>query len=122
MKRILVIEDDAFMARAISLILTRQGHEVTLAAGSTEALHQFNQHHFDLILTDIMLPFSSGLDLINEFKQRETDRETPVIVVSSVTNEKTMQYAFYLGADDYLKKPFTPGELVSRANRLMRRA
>lgn len=107
------------MSRALTLMLSKQGHIVTIAQNGKEALKFLQEVQFDLILTDLMLPFANGMELISKLKQHQLQGNAPVIVVSAVTHEKTIQDAFDLGADDYLKKPITPSELISRVNRLL---
>ncbi|RPE13301.1 response regulator [Chitinophaga lutea] len=119
MPRILVIEDDVLMCRALTLMLSKQGHTITIAQNGKDALKFLQETQFDLIITDLMLPFASGMELISRLKMNELQGNTPVMVVSSVAHEKTIQDAFNLGADDYLKKPVTPSELISRVNRLL---
>ena len=119
MPRILVIEDDVLMCRALTLMLSKQGHTITIAQNGKDALKFLQETQFDLIITDLMLPFASGMELISRLKMNQLQGNTPVMVVSSVAHEKTIQDAFNLGADDYLKKPVTPSELISRVNRLL---
>ncbi|HVI45748.1 MAG TPA: response regulator transcription factor [Chitinophaga sp.] len=119
MKRILIIEDDTFMARAVNLILGKQGYNITIAQNGKEAIGHMEGGDFDLIITDLMLPFASGLELLSRLKRNQLKKGTPVMILSAITNEKTVLDGFDLGADDYLKKPFAPSELVSRVNRLV---
>ncbi|RBL91167.1 response regulator transcription factor [Chitinophaga flava] len=119
MKRILVIEDDAFMARAIALILGKHGYSLTIAQNGKEAIKHMEESEFELIITDLMLPFANGLELLSRYKRSQPRKGTPVMILSAITNEKTVLDGFDLGADDYLKKPFAPSELVSRVNRLL---
>ncbi len=119
MPKILVIEDDVLMCRALTLMLSKQGHTITVAQNGKDALRFLQETQFDLIITDLMLPFASGMELISRLKMNQLQGSTPVMVVSSVAHEKTIQDAFNLGADDYLKKPVTPSELISRVNRLL---
>ena len=107
------------MSRALTLILGKQGHTVTVANNGKEALRFVDGGGFDLIITDLMLPFASGMELISRLKMNHLGEHTPVMVVSAVAHEKTIQDAFDLGADDYLRKPIAPSELVSRVNRLL---
>lgn len=109
------------MSRALTLILSKQGYSVTIAHNGKEALQFMDQGGFDLIITDLMLPFANGMELISRLKQNRLKGEIPVMVVSAVSHEKTIQDAFNLGADDYLRKPITPSELVSRVSRLLAR-
>jgi DNA-binding response OmpR family regulator len=119
MQSILIIEDDIVMSNILQLILRKQGYTVSIAQDGQQALSLLKQGRFDLILTDLMLPFANGLELVSKLKANATQRDIPVIVLSAVTDERMVQEAFALGADDYLKKPFAPSELVSRVHRLL---
>jgi DNA-binding response OmpR family regulator len=115
--KILVAEDDPVMRRIIELRLKKDGHQVAMAADGREAMEHINTENFDLIITDIMMPFSSGLEIVGRVKHN-VERKTPVIVLSSMGQENIVLEAFNLGADDYITKPFSPNELSMRVKRL----
>ncbi|ATL49103.1 response regulator [Chitinophaga caeni] len=119
MKRILVIEDDALMLKTINLILRKQGYEVDLAENGKEAMNFLSSQQYDLVITDLMLPFANGLELVSKIRLNKEKHRVPVIIISAITHESSVTDGFDLGADDYLKKPFVPAELVSRVNRLI---
>jgi DNA-binding response OmpR family regulator len=116
--KILVADDDPVMRRIIELRLKKDGHQVTIVADGREAMeHIARNENFDLIITDIMMPFSSGLEIVGKVKSN-VERKTPVIVLSSMGQENIVLEAFNLGADDYITKPFSPNELSMRVKRL----
>lgn len=117
--KILIAEDDAFMAAAIERKLTNDGYEVILTRDGREALELVEQHQPDLIITDILMPFISGLELIGIIKS-SLNRKIPIIVLSGMDQEATVLEAFELGADDFLTKPFNPGELSMRVKRALK--
>lgn len=119
MKHVLVVEDDHMLLKTIAMILKRQGYEVHQAANGKEAIGALQERDYDLVLTDIMLPYANGLELLGMIRGSNQHQKTPVVIVSAITNEDTLLEGFSLGADDYLKNPFVPGELVSRINRLL---
>ena len=119
MQSVLIIEDDIVMCNILQLILRKQGYTVSIAQDGQQALSLLKEGRFDLIVTDLMLPFANGLELVSKLKANATQRDIPVIILSAVTDERTVQEAFALGADDYVKKPFAPSELVSRVHRLL---
>lgn len=90
-----------------------------MAADGREAMEHINNagENFDLIITDIMMPFSSGLEIVGRVKCN-VEKKTPVIVLSSMGQENIVLEAFNLGADDYITKPFSPNELSMRVKRL----
>lgn len=116
--KILVAEDDSTMRRIIELRLKKDGHNVTMAADGREAMKYIEDgESFDLIITDIMMPFSSGLEIVSKIKCNPK-KKIPVIVLSAMGQENIVLEAFNLGADDYITKPFSPNELSMRVKRL----
>jgi DNA-binding response OmpR family regulator len=118
MQSILVIEDDNVMGVILQLVLEKRGYKVSVIKNGQEAFNLLNQHSFDLIIADLMLP-SGGLELLAQLKTNTTHKNIPVIIIATVAEENTIQQAFDLGADDFLKKPCAPGELISRVQRLL---
>ena len=112
--KILLVEDDQLMLKTIILRLKKEGHEVTSCTDGKEAIEQIENQIFDLIITDIMLPYVSGLEIVGIVKETTS---TPIIVLSSMGQEKTIEEAFELGADDYITKPFNLTELSFRIKR-----
>ena len=116
--KILVCEDDPMMIKAIEHKLQREGYTVEVANDGREAAEKIKSHEYDLIITDLLMPFSGGLELIN-MTRNELKNTTPIIVLSKVGSEETIIEAFKLGADDYLTKPFSPNELSIRVKRFL---
>jgi DNA-binding response OmpR family regulator len=112
--KILVAEDEPIMLKTIELRLKKDGHTVITTDNGRDALEHFEKHNPDLIVTDIMLPYSSGLEIVSKVKQQN---KTPVIVLSAMGQEQVVLEAFNLGADDYITKPFSPNELSIRVKR-----
>jgi DNA-binding response OmpR family regulator len=116
--KILVCEDDFMMVKAIEHKLLREGYEVHIASNGQIAQDKIKAEEFDLILTDLLMPFYNGLEVINLVKN-QLQKSTPIIVLSKLGNEDTIIEAFKLGADDYITKPFSPNELSLRVKRLL---
>ena len=114
--KILVAEDEPIMQKTIALRLRKDGHEVILADNGREAMDQIDRQMPDLIITDIMMPYSSGLEIVGKVKA--LTNKVPVIVLSAMGQENVVLEAFNLGADDYITKPFSPNELSMRVKRL----
>ncbi|MGN6165385.1 MAG: response regulator transcription factor [Flavisolibacter sp.] len=112
--KILVAEDEPIMLKTISLRLKKDGHTVITTDNGREALEQIESEVPDLIITDIMMPYSSGLEIVGKVRQ---SRKTPIIILSSMGQENIVLEAFNLGADDYITKPFSPNELSMRVKR-----
>ncbi len=115
--KILIAEDDPIMLKTIGLRLKKDGHEVISTMDGKQALEQIEHHQPDLIITDIMMPFSSGLEIVGLVKQKMI-KKIPVIILSAMGQENVVLEAFKLGADDYITKPFSPNELSMRVKRL----
>lgn len=119
MTRVLIIEDDDIMLKAVKNILTKAGYEVLTAKDGKEAFEQLEHASYDIVLTDLMMPYANGLEVVSRIRGDATKRHVSIIVVSSVGNEETITEAFRLGADDYLKKPIMAGELLIRIRKLV---
>jgi DNA-binding response OmpR family regulator len=119
--KILVAEDEPLMLMAIEAKLKSDGYEVTGVADGREALKALEQSTPDLIITDILMPYTSGLEVISIVKSGSS-KKVPIIVLSGLGQEDTVMEAFQLGADDFLTKPFNPTELSVRVKRLLKKA
>lgn len=119
MAQILIIEDDDIMLKAIRNILRKDGHEVITAKDGKEAFDKLDNEEFDIVITDLMMPYANGLEVVSRLRNNPDKRHVGIIVCSSVGNEETITEAFRLGADDYLKKPIMAGELMIRIRKLL---
>jgi len=114
--RILIAEDDDLMRKTLEFRLKRDGHQVIVTHDGREALEKIAEHLPDLVITDIMMPYSSGLEIIGAVRQNYTQK-IPIIILSGMGQEDVVLEAFTLGADDYITKPFSPNELSVRVRR-----
>jgi len=121
-RRILVVEDEETLAFGIRDALEHAGHEVALAHDGDRALEiaQSEDGNFDLIVLDLMLPGQSGIDVLK--KLRANKHTVRVLVLTALADEEDLVRGFEAGADDYMKKPFSPRELVARTEAQFRRA
>ena len=120
MKTALVVEDSPTMRGIIvsSLETLRNIRSVEVANGF-EALKALPQESFDIILTDINMPDINGLELLSFLKNHPLYKEIPVVIISTEKSEADRQRGMDLGADEYVTKPFEPGELQSIIRRLL---
>ena len=116
--KILIAEDDEMMLKTMEFKLIREGYEVITCSDGKEALEKIVSENPDLIISDIEMPFVSGLDIVNKVKI-ELQLNIPIIILSAVGLEKTVLKAFELGTDDFITKPFSPNELIVRVKRLL---
>lgn len=113
----LIIEDDPLIRKTVELKFKKEGFEVIVAADGKEGLEKINTELPDMVLTDIMLPYLSGLEIVRSVKAIR-DKKIPVIVFSTMGQETMVEEAFKLGADEFVKKPFSLSELSIRVKRL----
>ena len=118
MKEILIVDDDKDLSFIISEMLESYGYAVTAAESGEEAFELLSQHTYHLILLDINLPDTTGLELCKELRR---ESQIPVIFASARTSESDRITGFDIGGDDYLPKPYSMKELLSRVNALIRR-
>ncbi len=117
--RILVVDDEPQIVRALKVVLREAGHETVEAYTVEEALDRAAVRPPDAAIVDLMLPDGSGVDLCRRLREWT---QVPILVLSAVGDEDAKVEALEAGADDYVTKPFAPRELVARLNAALRRA
>jgi two-component system response regulator RegX3 len=117
--RVLVVEDEASFADALTVGLEREGFRVTHVPDGVSALKVFAPGEFDLVLLDLMLPGLSGLDVCREIR---SSSDVPIIMVTAKGEEVDTVVGLEVGADDYVAKPYRLRELVARMRAVVRRA
>jgi len=117
--RILLVEDEESLAESIRYSLEREGYAVSVAADGRAAIERFRADAPDLIVLDLMLPELPGLDVCRMIRQEST---VPIVMVTAKDSEADKVTGLELGADDYVTKPFSIRELVSRVRAHLRRA
>ncbi|MGE5672265.1 MAG: response regulator transcription factor [Mycobacterium leprae] len=118
-KRILVVDDDQKILKALDQALRKEGYEVCRAADGEEALEIAHQTEPDLIVLDIMLPRLDGFEVCAKLRALSN---VPILILSARGEEMDKVVGFNVGADDYLTKPFRLSELVLRVRAILRRA
>ncbi len=116
--RILIVEDEESLADSIRYNLEREGYVVSVAPDGRRALERFRAEPPSLVILDLMLPEVSGLDLCRAIR---AESDVPIIMVTAKDSEADKVTGLELGADDYVTKPFSVRELVSRVRALLRR-
>lgn len=114
--KILIAEDQALLLQSVVWKLKKAGHEVQGAVDGQQAKDFFASYNPDLVITDIMMPFITGPELIHYIREI-AHSNVPVLVLSQVGYEAEKVRCFDLGADDFITKPFLPAELVARVKR-----
>ncbi len=116
--KILIAEDDEVMLALIKHQLTKEGHSINANPDARKALQSMETFKPDMIITDIVMPFTSGLELIGIV--RSSGIKIPILVLSAMDEEATVLEAVSLGADDFITKPFNTTEFSMRVKRLLR--
>lgn len=118
MYQILVVDDEPKIVELLQLTLEMQGHRVFPAYNGTDAWNCWQNHHIDMVLTDIMMPVCDGYSLVERIRQVSN---VPIMFLSAKTDVIDKVKGLRLGADDYIVKPFDPLEVVSRVQANLRR-
>lgn len=118
MERILLVEDDAMIIESLTAFLRQEGFCVENAPGQREAEERLLQEGFDLVLLDISLQDGNGFSLCRKIRE---EYRAPVIFLTASGDEYSVVTGLDLGAEDYIRKPFRPRELVSRIRAVLRR-
>lgn len=119
MSTVLLIEDDQSIAEMISIYLSEEDYTVHWGADGTQGTKLFHTIQPDVIILDIMLPDTNGIDLCKEFR---TVSNVPIMIISAKSEVSERVKALIIGADDYLCKPFSMRELAARTSALLRRS
>lgn len=120
MLKILVAEDDHELRRLFAHVLMKNGYTVKEVCNGQEALEALDAEHFDLIISDIMMPVMDGYEFVRQL--REAGNTTPVMMITAKDAFDDMRRGFLSGSDDYMVKPINVNEMVLRVQALLRRA
>ncbi|MDB4370128.1 MAG: response regulator transcription factor [Akkermansiaceae bacterium] len=118
--KILVTEDEPMTLEALGELLRMEGFDVVEASGGEMALKLWEEVHPDLVCLDIMMPGMDGYEVCRRL--REKDSRTPILFLSAKNEEKDIVAGLELGADDFIRKPFSTGEVMARIKSALRRA
>lgn len=122
MTRIFIVEDDNNIREIETIAMKNSGYQVEGFANGADFLRRLEESTPDLVLLDIMLPDESGSDILMKLRRKGRTARIPVIMVTAKTAEEDMIQGFELGADDYIRKPFSVMELITRVKALLRRS
>lgn len=117
--KILVVDDEAFVRRTISRVLSGEGMSISEAANGPQAVRAVQDQHFDLVILDIVMDGMDGFQVINQF--RNLGILTPVFILSGRQADNDKVFALGIGADDYITKPFSPAVLCAKVKACLRR-
>ncbi len=117
--KVLLVEDDRILAQSLKKYLEMNGFEVVTAYSFSEAVDELERKRFDVYVLDVNLGDGDGIELLEDLRNFKDD--TPTIFISALTDIRTITRGFNAGAEDYLKKPFDPEELVVRIKARLRK-
>lgn len=115
-KRLLLAEDDELLASLLKYRMEKAGYIVDLVYDGKQVKSRLAEEMPDIIVSDIMMPYFSGIELIDHVRN-ELNLSVPIIIISSAGNEENVLSAFELGANDFIAKPVSPSELLVRVGR-----
>lgn len=118
---VLLVEDDPVILRLLEVNFELEGFGVLLAHDGEEGIRLATTEQPDLVISDIMMPNVSGLELVAALKGAEATASIPIILLSAKAQSADIKAGMAAGADDYVTKPFEPLDLVDRVNSLLRR-
>jgi two-component system response regulator RegX3 len=116
--RVLVVDDEEAIRDAVAYVLRSDGNDVDVAASGADAVEAVEAGSFDLVVLDVMLPDISGVEVARRVR---AESDVPIIMLTARSSETDLVVGFEAGADDYVTKPFSVHELVSRARAIRRR-
>ena len=119
-KHILLVEDESHIAQGLIFNLEAEGYRVTHAETGAAAMEAFAKHNFDLVVLDLMLPDSHGIDLCREM--RAASSQLPILILTALGEDQHRIKGLQEGADDYLAKPFNLDEFLLRVNGMLKRS
>ena len=118
-KKVLLVEDELHIARLISHHLEKNDFELIHLTHGDRALEKFEEEEFDLLLLDLMLPGMDGLEICRKIREK-SEKHVPIIMLTAKSHEVDKIVGLEMGADDYVTKPFSPRELISRIKAQLR--
>jgi DNA-binding response OmpR family regulator len=118
---VLVADDEVDIRDLVSYRLEKAGYEVVTAENGREALEQAKELKPDLAVLDVMMPFLDGYEVTSGIREDESLASMPVIMLTARAQEQDVERGFEVGADDYIKKPFSPQELRTRVQAILGR-
>jgi DNA-binding response OmpR family regulator len=118
---VLVVDDDPLVRRFVGELLHANGYDVLLAEDGEAALRQVEASPPDLVLLDLVMPYKDGFEVLNALKHEPATRDIPVMILSVRDREEDVVKGLNLGAEDYMRKPFSTQELLARVKKILGR-
>lgn len=116
--KILLVERNDVIRRTVFYILIKEGYKVNPAKDGAEAVKFLEEEHYDILITNLMIAYYSGFEVISFLKSRDLQNKTSVVVFSDKLSDNNIYKIYEMGVDDMIRKPFSPAELICRLNKL----
>jgi two-component system, OmpR family, response regulator ResD len=116
-KKILVIEDEDFIRKTLTVFLEGENYNVTTVSSATAAIRKLEHQYYDLVITDLMLPYSGGLDIVDHIKDNFLLSSTPVIILTGM--DKDILSSTVTRAEACVTKPFSPPDLIKLVKEML---
>ncbi len=117
-KTVLAVDDEKHIVRLVQINLQRAGYNVVTASDGKQALDMIEAEPPDMVISDVMMPFMDGFELLKRLKQNPVTRELPIIMLTAKAMDSDVYEGWRAGADFYLTKPFNPQELLMWVRRI----
>ena len=114
--RILIADDEPYVARVLKLVLLKEGYEVSCVNNGQQALDSYRETRPDIIVTDVKMPHMTGRELVETIRSSEGDSDTPIVVMTSTLESENRDWVSGVGGVSFVGKPVSPRELVRIVN------
>ncbi len=118
-KKILVVDDEPFILKSLSFVLMKEGFQIETATNGLEAMEKIRQEKPDIVFLDIMMPKMNGMEVCQWIRQDPVLKNIYVIILTAKGQEMDREKGFSIGADEYMKKPFSPSSVVQRLKEIL---
>jgi DNA-binding response OmpR family regulator len=116
---VLIADDDRDILELVALTFERDGYEVATALNGEEALRIAGEHTFHLAILDLMMPGIDGYEVTRRLREDRVNHSVPILILSAFAEDRQAALALAVGADAYMRKPFSPNELLAKAGGLV---
>ena len=118
-QKILVVDDEPNIVQSLAFVFNREGFDVATAGDGVQAMSMIRDSKPNLLILDIVMPNKNGYEVCQEIKSDPELKDIQVLMLSSISNENSRRHAMSQGADDYINKPFSPMQVVTRVKELL---
>jgi len=119
-KKILIVDDEPFILKSLSFVLTKEGFQIDTATNGLEAIEKIQEDKPDLVFLDIMMPKKNGMEVCQWIRKDPVAKDIYIILLTAKGQEMDRERGFSIGADEYMTKPFSPSSVVRRINEILK--